>query len=96
MLRRLERSRGVLRTDWSIRLQIVGTPAASVTRSRSMRSARCAPLMCGPGRTSLAPVKALVKGKPQALAWNMGTTGRTVSLWLTAIESTMPLPMECR
>jgi len=33
----------------------------------------------GPGITSDAPAIAAVYGKPHALAWNIGTTGRIVS-----------------
>ena len=35
--------------------------------------------MAGPGNTILAPVIAAEYGRPQALTWNIGTTGSTVS-----------------
>ena len=37
------------------------------------------PSIAGPGNTSLAPVMAAEYGRPQALTWNMGTTGNTAS-----------------
>jgi hypothetical protein len=33
----------------------------------------------GPGIMSFAPTSTEAKGRPQALTWNMGTTGRTQS-----------------
>ena len=35
--------------------------------------------MCGPGITSLAPTIAALYGMPQALTWNIGTTGKITS-----------------
>jgi hypothetical protein len=60
-------------------IQMVGTPPVSVTRSVWNRSTRLAGSRCGPGITSLAPTITQEKGMPQALAWNIGTTGRTTS-----------------
>jgi len=37
------------------------------------------PSRAGPGNTSLAPVSAVVYGRPQAFTWNIGTTGSTLS-----------------
>jgi hypothetical protein len=37
------------------------------------------PSIAGPGNTSLAPVSAAEYGMPQALTWNIGTTGNTES-----------------
>ncbi len=59
--------------------QIVGTPPVQVTRSDWKSSSRLAGSRCGPGKTCLAPTSVAVKGNPQALAWNIGTTGRTMS-----------------
>ncbi len=38
------------------------------------------PSMRAPGMTSLDPAAGPPKAMPQALAWNMGTTGRMTSL----------------
>ena len=62
-----------------IPFQIVGTPAANVTRSLSQRSSRLTGSRWGPGMTMRAPAATAPKGSPQALAWNIGTTGMTVS-----------------
>ena len=59
--------------------QMVGTPAVRVTPSPANRSSRLSGSRWGPGKTWLAPTKVAAKGNPQALAWNMGTTGVTVS-----------------
>src|SRR5450830_1768064 len=63
----------------SIICHTVGTPAAKVTFSLSINSKIDLPSIAGPGNTSLAPVMAAEYGKPQALTWNMGTTGNTES-----------------
>ena len=60
-------------------IQIVGTPAVTVTRSCSKSSSRLTGSRCGPGSTCLAPIIVQVNGKHHALAWNIGTTGRHVS-----------------
>ena len=54
---------------------------AMVTPSRlpSARRAICRP-GAGRGKTSLAPIIARHTGMPQALTWNIGTTGRMTSL----------------
>ena len=39
-----------------------------------------APSMRAPGMTSLVPPAGPAKAMPQALAWNIGTTGRITSL----------------
>src|SRR5215217_7126621 len=57
----------------------VGTPAVSVTSSCSRSSRRLAASRFGPGIISLAPTRTEAKGRPQALTWNMGTTGSTQS-----------------
>ena len=59
--------------------QTVGTPAAKVTPSASISSYTDLPSSAGPGKTSLQPVSAAEYGMPQALTWNMGTTGSTES-----------------
>ncbi len=40
---------------------------------------RLAGSRCAPGITCLAPTSVEVNGSPQALTWNIGTTGRTQS-----------------
>ena len=55
------------------------TPAASVTCSFSISMARSAGPGPGPGSTSLDPAISAAWATPQALAWNIGTKGRTVS-----------------
>ena len=51
--------------------------------------------MCGPGKTIFEPVRAAEKGMPQALAWNIGTTGVTMSFWEKLSMSGMQLVSEC-
>jgi hypothetical protein len=58
---------------------MVGTPAEQVTFSFAMRSSRLSGSSFGPGKTSFAPTAAHECGRPHALAWNIGTTGITVS-----------------
>ena len=59
--------------------QIVGTPALQVTPSAAIRSASPCGVRSGPGRTCLAPSIVAMYGMPQAIAWNIGTTGITES-----------------
>ena len=75
---------------------MVGTPAAMVTRSLSMRSASGFGAMPGPGITRLAPVATATWARPHALAWNMGTTGRMVSVSEAPMASLAMTPMVCR
>ena len=60
--------------------QTVGTAAEKVTPSVSSSSCTEAPSSFWPGMTSLAPTAGAEKARPQALAWNIGTTGSTVSV----------------
>ena len=50
-----------------------------VTLSASNRSCRLLPSRNGPGNTSFAPTMQAAYGSPQALTWNIGTTGRMES-----------------
>ena len=77
MLRRLPVSRPC--SSGRTPIQIVGTPAATVTRSDAMRSATAPGERSGPGMTNEAPAATAAWARPHALAWNIGTTGRTRS-----------------
>src|SRR6266540_5757228 len=57
----------------------VGTPAAIVTFSLTIRSTTLIGSRCGPGITIFAPTMTHANGRPHALAWNIGTTAVTVS-----------------
>ena len=72
----------------------MGTPPLKVTRSAWQSSSSAAGSRCGPGKTSPAPVSAAVKGSPQALAWNIGTTASTMSAARIAKLSAMAVAME--
>ena len=73
-------------------IQIVGTPAATVTFSVSIMSAREGALRSAPGITIVDPVATAACANPQALAWNIGTTGRTTSRSQTPIVSAIIAP----
>ena len=72
--RRLERSWPSMASSRPI--QMVGTPAATVTFSPSSSRSRPAAERSGPGMIRSAPVATHTWGRPQALTWNIGTTGR--------------------
>ena len=72
--------------------QIVGTPALQVTPSAPIRSASPCGVRSGPGRTCLAPSIVAMYGMPQAIAWNIGTTGITESASRMPIESGSAAP----
>src|SRR6185437_11024335 len=65
----------------------VGTPAENVTFSDSNSSYNDFPSSAGPGKTSFAPFSGAEYGNPHALTWNIGTTGKMVSLAETHIAS---------
>ena len=77
-------------------IQMVGTPAASVTFWLSISPATAGPVRSGPGNTMLEPAMAAAWHSPQALAWNMGTTGRITSASDTPSVSVSIAPIECR
>ena len=61
-------------------IHTVGTPSVTVTRSVSMRSTSVsASAENCPAYTWFAPTIAAAQGWPHAFAWNIGTTGSTVS-----------------
>ncbi len=72
---------------WRMPIQIVGTPAVIVTFSCTNASSRLGGSRCGPGKTCVAPTSVHVNGKPQAFAWNIGTTGR-----ITSVSATPSVP----
>ena len=73
----------------------MGTPADIVTCSCSNNSYIDLPSSAGPGNTILAPVSGTEYGKPQALTWNIGTTGSTASRADTFSASGMVEAYEC-
>ena len=77
-------------------IQMVGTPAATVTCSVSISSASAGGVMRGPGSTSFAPLATPACASPHALAWNMGTTGITASRSWMPIESACSTARVCR
>ena len=58
----------------------VGTPAETVTLSALLSACRLGPSSWRPGMTSAAPTIGAAYGVPQALTWNIGTTGITRSM----------------
>ena len=66
---------------------MVGTAAATVTRSCSISRASGSGCRKRPGITRSAPTKVDACGSPQAFAWNIGTTGSTRSAFEIAIAS---------
>ena len=77
-------------------IQIVGTPAPTVTFSFTMWSAIALPERSGPGITRFAPHVAAACVSPQAFTWNIGTTGSTVSLSRMPMESATISAIVCR
>ena len=77
-------------------IQIVGTPAATVTFSSTTRSAIAGPDRSGPGSTSVAPLATPAWARPHALAWNIGTTGRITSDSRAPSESAIIAPIVCK
>ncbi len=65
----------------------------SVPRAAGDRCSR--PTDAGPGSTSLAPFMAPAQGTPQALTWNSGTTGSTLSRGDMAKPSAAQAVKEC-
>ena len=94
MTRRLDVSRPF--SSGSTPIQIVGTPAATVTRSSTISSAMALPDRSGPGITSVAPEATAAWASPHALAWNIGTTGRITSDSRAPSESAVIAPIVCR
>jgi hypothetical protein len=76
--------------------QIVGTPAPIVTFSLSISLTMAAGIMNRSGITSSAPESMAAYGRPHALAWNCGTTGRIRSRSESAKALPRLAPIECR
>ena len=74
---------------------MVGTPAATVTRSSSIRRASGSAWRKRLGMTMSAPTNSEACGSPHALAWNIGTTGITRSALQMPIESVRHWPSAC-
>ena len=91
--RRCEVSRPA--SSGSTPIQIVGTPAATVTRSASMSDAIASGARFGPGITRVAPLPTAACARPHAFAWNMGTTGSTRSRSDTARLPAATTPKVC-
>jgi hypothetical protein len=51
--------------------------------------------MSGPGKTRLAPAIGAACARPQAFAWNIGTTGITVSVSCSPSPALVSTPIEC-
>ena len=77
-------------------IQIVGTPAATVTFSSTIKLAIALPERSGPGITKLAPDATAACARPHALAWNIGTTGKMMSLSRAPSESAVIAPNVCK
>ena len=85
-----------LQSSWSrMASQTVGTPAVSVTCSSARRFRTLTGSRCGPGKTCFAPTIVAVNGSPQALTWNIGTTGSTTSDFESPNESGTAEINEC-
>ena len=59
--------------------QMVGTPAVNVTRSRLDQLEQARRVEERPRKDLLGTDQRAAYGKPQALTWNIGTTGSTTS-----------------
>jgi hypothetical protein len=79
LIRERSQRPGFASRAWRIPIQIVGTPALTVTSCSTNASRRLSGSRCGPGNTCFAPPRVQENGKHHAFAWNIGTTGRTVS-----------------
>ena len=76
-------------------IQIVGTPAVTVTWWSRRMPAMALGVMFGPGMTSDEPANTAAYGVPQALAWNIGTIGSRTSRSTSPATSAMSTAIEC-
>ena len=76
--------------------QIVGTAPATVGRWVSMRSTIDLASMRRSGSTRSAPAISAAYGRPQALAWNIGTIGSALSEKLKPMPLPLQTAIECR
>jgi hypothetical protein len=93
---REEMSRGRSASSASRACQREGTAAAWVGRTVSIIAASGPGWRWRSGSSRLAPDISAACGSPQALTWNIGTTGRVVSAAVRAMASAMLTCMECR
>jgi hypothetical protein len=92
--RRLERS-GFCSSAWRrTSIQIVGTAPLTVTRSDSINFTSGSAWRKRPGMIRSAPAIAHAYGRPQALTWNIGTTGSTRSEHMIAFVSPSDEPRQ--
>lgn len=77
-------------------LQIVGTAALTVGRTAAIISAIGRGWRKRSGISRLAPDMNAACGMPQALTWNIGTTGRAVSRGVKAKLSPVLTWRQCR
>ena len=75
---------------------MVGTPAETVTRSDAISATRRSGVMNRCGITCLQPSMSADHGKPQPMAWNMGTMPSRVSVADSPMLSVMHCAMVCR
>ena len=76
--------------------QMVGTPAEMVTCSAAIRSSSALASMKRCGMTCFAPSMVALNGRPQPMAWNMGTMPHTLSVAERPIASVIDCAMVCR
>src|SRR6478609_7402607 len=76
--------------------QIVGTAPETVTRSAAINRVSGSDWSQRSGITIAAPTMIAAYGRPQALAWNIGTIGRIRSYGVSPIASPMATAIECR
>ena len=69
---------------------------ARVARSSAMNRASGSACVNRFGSSRSAPTSQAAYGIPQALPWNMGTTGSRRSYWLSPSASPEHTPSECR
>ena len=76
--------------------QMVGTAPATVGRWVSIMWTRVLASMCRSGSRMSAPAISAAYGRPQALAWNIGTIGKALSEKLKPMPLPLHTAVECR
>ncbi len=95
-VRRQVTSRCLASSSASSPCQMVGTAAPMVGRTVSIISASGAGWRKRSGISSQAPAMKAACGRPQALTWNIGTTGSVMSREVSANASAVLTCIECR